>query len=147
MDTKEEAEFRCKLAERYVEEARKHLKNKEIVDTVRKAQLSVENGVKAIIACFKLPSWSHDPSRELLEVLSENRDKIEKIGVTFPERIKESAKVASELAPEHGRTNYGEPITRKTPWELYDKEYAKRVLEGAEEVVKAAREFVGLWFL
>ncbi|MEW6685705.1 MAG: HEPN domain-containing protein [Candidatus Edwardsbacteria bacterium] len=146
MDNKEESYYRFNLARKYLEEAERDFENKEIVDTVRKVQLAVENGMKAVISCFSLPSWSHDPSDELEKVLEENKKEIEKLKGNFLSRLRRGEELARELAPEHGRITYGEPLKRITPWELYDTSYAQEILQKSKEVIKSAEEFIREWF-
>jgi len=104
---------------------------------VHYSQLAVENYAKALIALFEVPTWSHDPSAQLLRLLDR-----------FPEssrgRVEELASMARELAAEHGRSSYGEPALGLTPDEVYSEGEARDALDKAlkargivEEVLKA----------
>jgi len=88
------------------------------------AQLSAGNAARAVIAVYRIPSWSHDPSPELRELVPR-----------LPEDLRGSAEdlaeIARTLAPEHGRAAYGEPLRGLTPWEVYSSEDAERALEAA----------------
>ncbi len=123
--------FRINLAKKYLEEAEKSYGRSDWRATVSYSQLSAENSGKAVISFFKIPSWSHDPSIELLEITpktsSEISDKIEKL-----------ANITRMLAPEHGRSTYGEPLRGLTPWEIYRNEDAKKSLEMAREALEYA---------
>jgi len=76
LNPKGEALYRLELAGGYLERARKALALGDFADVMAEAQLSVENSAKAVISCFRIPSWSHDPSEELLDVMGENQPKI-----------------------------------------------------------------------
>lgn len=42
------------------------------------------------------------------------------------------------LAPEHGRSTYGEPLRGLTPWEIYSGEDAQKSLEMVREALEYA---------
>ncbi|MEM2541697.1 MAG: HEPN domain-containing protein, partial [Candidatus Methanomethylicia archaeon] len=48
-------------------------------ESVEAAQLAVENAAKAIIALKRIPSWTHDPSDELIEVAQELPDEFKSL--------------------------------------------------------------------
>ncbi|MDJ0270459.1 MAG: HEPN domain-containing protein [Aigarchaeota archaeon] len=104
---------------------------------VEAAQLAAENAAKAVIAHFHIPSWTHDPSGEIMEILSE-------ISVEYRDEAGRLAEIARTLAPEHARTRYGEPLIRKTPGELYNEEKAANILGMAKEAVDMARRLLNL---
>ena len=139
MNSKEEALRGTRIAERHFNEAEEALKREDYPEVVGHAQLCVENSAKAIIACFRIPSWSHDPSGELkesisaLELSSEEKAKLGRV-----------AEYAHKLAPEHGKTDYG--TRNKLPEELYEKENADEALKMAEESIEAAKKFVKDYF-
>lgn len=90
LNPREEALYRLELAKGYLERARKALALHDFAGTMGEAQLSVENSAKATISCFQIPSWSHDPSEELLEVITNNRTRIiQLLGEKFLERLKD----------------------------------------------------------
>lgn len=72
-----------------------------------------------------MPSWSHDPSDELLEVAQELPSECRRLA-------EELARLAHELAPEHGTVTYGKPAESLTPWELYDEAKAREALRKAK---------------
>jgi len=63
-----EVEYRARLAERYLTDAEDAFKRGDFRGTVASSQLAVENAAKAVVAVYRVPSWSHDPSHELREV-------------------------------------------------------------------------------
>ncbi len=97
-----EVKYRIKLAEGYAERARKFLRQGFYKECVEAAQLSIENSAKAIVALRRMPSWSHDPSQELYEIIPELPEKCRKLA----ERL---AHLSHAVAPEHGTSTYGRP--------------------------------------
>jgi HEPN domain-containing protein len=133
IDPSSELDYRVKLSLEYLSRAEKFFFTEDYKESVEASQLSIENAAKAIVALKRLPSWSHDPSEELLEVAEE---------LSEGKRVhaKELAEIAHALAPEHGVTTYGRPTEGLTPWEIYDKQKAHYALEKA----KRAKELMKL---
>jgi HEPN domain-containing protein len=135
-DPQVDVEFRAKLAREYLEDAEARLRDGDFRGCVQYSQLAVENAAKAVVATRRVPSWTHDPSAELLQLLGE-----------FPperrEKISRLAEISSKLAPEHGRTTYGEPEKFLTPKMLYDQNSAKEALELAREALRLMSEILG----
>ncbi|MGC9137216.1 MAG: HEPN domain-containing protein, partial [Caldivirga sp.] len=76
-----------------------------------------------------IPSWSHDPSDELKEIMSN-------LPKDFTGLISELMTIVRRLAPEHGRSTYGEPERGLTPWEVYGKDEAENALNMAKRAVE-----------
>jgi len=147
MDSEEEARYRLRLAEGYLEKAKKFLEDKLFDDVVSRAQLASENAVKAVISCFRVPSWTHDPAGELNEVIQPIRSTlIEKLGDRFLIEMEKAAGASQELAPNHGKTTYGDAAAHKPPWEIYDRRSAKESLSKATHAVNVAKKFISEWF-
>jgi len=104
----EEVTYRLALAREHLERARKRLSVEDWAGVVEAAQLAAENAAKAVIAHFHVPSWNHDPSRELQELVAQLPPAL--VGAAL-----ELATIARELAPEHGVATYGVPQERLTP--------------------------------
>jgi HEPN domain-containing protein len=118
--------YRINLARKYLEEAEKAYSRSDWRTTVSSSQLSAENSGKAVIAFYRIPSWSHDPSPELLEIIS-------RMPSEMTERVKRLAEITRLLAPEHGRSTYGEPLRGLTPWDIYSDVDAEKSLRMARE--------------
>jgi len=123
--------YRLKLAEHYLKDANEAYKRGDFRGTVASSQLSVENSAKAVIAFFRVPSWSHNPSPELRELLAN-------IPLEVKSLAEKIAEMAETLAPEHGRATYGEPIRGLTPWEIYNREEAEEALNYAKKSLEYA---------
>jgi len=118
--------YRFKLAKGYLREAINAFQRGDWRSTVEASQLASENSAKAIIAFYRIPSWTPDPSNELLELLhSSVRDLVEEL-----------AMIVRTLAPEHGRSTYGEPTRGLTPWDIYEKSDAERALNMAKKAIE-----------
>ncbi len=121
-----EVKYRYRLAIEQLERAEKLFSLKDWVGTVLNSQLAIENFAKAIIATIEVPTWSHDPSNQLNNLLS-----------NFPkeliEEIRELANMTREMAPEHGRSTYGEPDAGLTPMDIYKENHALSALEKAKK--------------
>jgi len=127
----EEVMYRLALAREHLERARKRLRVEDWAGVVEAAQLSAENAAKAVIAHFHVPSWSHDPSRELQEIVTQLPPAL--IGAAL-----KLATIVRELAPEHGISTYGVPQERLTPAQLYTREKAYNALKLAEDALEKA---------
>jgi HEPN domain-containing protein len=126
IDPVEEAKYRFKLASTHLARAERLLSIGDSASTIHFAQLAIENFAKAIIALYEIPTWSHDPSSQLLSL-------IDRLPQSLVELVRELALIAREAAPEHGRSTYGEPSKGLIPNEIYTEAHAK------EFVTKARR--------
>lgn len=124
LNPQKEVRYRVELAKRYLREAEEAIKRKDYRNTVASSQLCAENAAKAIITLYRIPSWSRDPSHELLEITPQLKPELRK-------PAKELAEIARKLAPEHGRAAYGEPTRGLTPWDIYGEEDALEALSMA----------------
>ena len=131
LDPGEEVAYRVTLAREHLDRAKRRFGIEDWAGVVEAAQLSAENAAKAVIAHFHVPSWSHDPSRELQELIPQ-------LPPTLAVRARKLATIARELAPEHGIATYGVPQERLTPAQLYSREKAAKALKLAEEALEIA---------
>ncbi|MEM2775853.1 MAG: HEPN domain-containing protein [Candidatus Bathyarchaeia archaeon] len=127
-----EVKYRYRLAIENLERAKKLLPLRDWVGVVASSQLAIENFAKAVIAIFEVPTWSHDPSNQL-------NDLINRLSNDITDNARKLANLAKEFAPEHGRSTYGEPTAGLLPSDIYTKNHALNALEKAkeaEEIVK-----------
>ena len=129
LNPQSEVQYRVKLATRYFKEAEEAIKRKDYRSTVASSQLCAENAAKAVIALYRIPSWSRDPSHELLEIIQHLKPELSELA-------KELAEIARRLAPEHGRATYGELTRGLTPWDIYGEEDALEALTMARRAWK-----------
>lgn len=128
INPEEEVRYRVKLARGYLERAERFFSTGDYRECVEASQLAAENSAKAIVALKMFPSWSHDPSDELMEATE-----------ALPEAVRglasDLAKIARELAPEHGLVTYGRPSEGLAPWEFYGEGEARSALEKARKAL------------
>ncbi|MFP3296280.1 MAG: HEPN domain-containing protein [Vulcanisaeta sp.] len=139
-DPMDEVRYRYKLAINYLRDANEAFNRDDWRGTVANAQLSAENAAKAVIAVYRVPSWSHDPSGELQEL-------VDRMPRELADLVIELANIAKRLAPEHGRSTYGEPSMGLTPWDIYtqgDAENALGMAKRAVEIMKAILRTLGI---
>jgi len=139
-----------KDAQACLSSARRDKEAEDFRATVRNSQLVVKLSAKGVIACFGEPEWSHDPSRQLLNIIDANRNPIEKLfGSGMIDELKRLAQDAKDIAPWHGRAVYGRK-GRDGHWlpaiEVCTKDKALWAMELAERSFKTAKEFTEKWF-
>lgn len=130
-----EVNYRAKLAHEFLEDAERRLEDGDYRGCVQCSQLSAENAAKAVIATRRIPSWGHDPSSELLQIVPE-------MNKGLWEKARRLGAIAARLAPEHGRTTYGDPLRMMTPRMLYDSGAAQESLRLAKEGIALMREIL-----
>lgn len=121
-----EVKYRYRLAVEQLERAERLFSLRDWVGTVSSSQLAVENFAKAVVAAFEVPTWSHDPSNQLNSL-------IRRLPGGLVEEVRELAVMAREMAPEHGRSSYGEPSAGLTPSDIYEEDHASNALEKAKK--------------
>ena len=139
-DPADEVNYGYRLAINYLREANEAFSRGDWRGTVAAAQLSAENAAKAIIAVYRIPSWSHDPSGELEDIMANLPGDLANL-------VGELAVMVRRLAPEHGRSTYGEPERGLTPWEIYsrgDAEAALGMARRAVEIMRAVLRALGI---
>ena len=126
-----EVKYRYRLALEHLERAERLFKLNDWVGTVSSSQLAIENFAKAVIAVFEVPTWSHDPSNQLENI-------VKKIPQHLVKEVGELALLAREVAPEHGRSTYGEPSRGLTPSDIYREHHAIESLRKARRAKELA---------
>ena len=140
LDPEAEAKYRYRLARQHLIRAENLFRLGDWAGTVQFSQLAIGNYAKTIIALFEIPTWSHDPSNQLKRVMS-------KFPPNAINHLKELANLSEEVAPEHGRSTYGEPDKGLTPNEIYDESKAREILHKAykaQDVVDRVLEVLGI---
>ena len=133
-----EAEYRLKLAEGFLEEARQDLQLGRWRSCVDNSQLAAENAAKATLALIGPVSRTHHPAVVLLDALKRG---------CFPQaaeaQVKKLAECAALLGPQvHSESDYGDEANWRTPWELFDEKKAREALGLAEEAVRLSEQIV-----
>jgi len=138
MDSIEEAKYRLRLSEGFVKEAEEYFNLSHWRSCVSSAQLTVENASKAVLALFQPMVKIHDISKLLLSLIEEQGfmgDLAKKI-----ERLAENARILG--FEEHIRTDYGDELGYRTPWEIYNSNHAEKALSFAKISYKLSVEII-----
>jgi HEPN domain-containing protein len=138
MDSNEEAAYRLRLAGGYVREAEELFGNCQWRACVSSAQLAVENSAKAVLSLVGPLARSHDLSSMVLDAAEDLGSGKEAKGKL--ERLAECARLLGFR--EHIMTDYGDELTYRTPWEIYDEGRAKKALALAKEAHEIATAVV-----
>jgi len=133
-----EVQYRLRLAEGFLAEARLNMQHELWRSCVDNSQLAAENAAKALLALIGPVGHTHDPGEILLEALKEGR---------FPPavetQVRRIAESAGRLGPNiHVESDYGDEANWRTPWEIFDGTKAREALELAEEAVRLSQEVI-----
>jgi HEPN domain-containing protein len=139
MSAAEELNYRLRLAEGYLAEARQDLPLGRWRSCVDNSQLAVENAAKAALALLGPVGRTHDPGPLLRHELDAGR---------FPNDVRPQVERLAELAGQlgwniHVQSDYGDETGWRTPWELFDEAAAQAVLALAEQAAALARQITG----
>ncbi len=66
-----EVQYRYRLANEHLSRAERYCSIEDWAGCVHYSQLAVENFAKAIIAIYQVPTWSHDPSNQLMNIINQ----------------------------------------------------------------------------
>lgn len=130
-----EVRYRYRLAMEHLERAEKLFTLRDWVGVVSASQLAIENFAKAVIAVFEVPTWSHDPSNQLNSLLNGLLKNV-------IDEARELANLAREIAPEHGRSTYGEPSSGLVPSDIYKEKHALNALENSRKARRIAERIL-----
>ena len=99
------------------------------------AQLAVEHAAKAVLALLGPVGRTHSPAPLLRQALREGR-----LAKADPKKVRRLAELSELLGFDlHIRTDYGDEVAGRTPWELFDEADARQALSMAEEAVSLAQ--------
>ena len=131
-----ETQFRLRLAEGFLTEARQDFLSQRWRSCVDNSQLAVENAAKAALALLGPVGRTHNPALPLRQAL-ENK--------LFPpsasQLVAQLAECAELLGPDfHVQSDYGDEIAWRTPWELFDESDARKALSLAEDAAKVLQQ-------
>ena len=128
MNYKEDAEYRKRLAQGFLNEARVNSAHQLWRSCVDNSQLSIENSGKMIIALFEPVEKTHNPSHQLKRLVEQR-----KLSGAFETQIEDIIAVLDKFGiEEHFMTDYGDEATHTDPWSLFGEEDAREALEIAE---------------
>lgn len=138
MNGRDDALYRLQLAEHYLEDAEQEFDKSRFSDCVGSAQEAVENSAKAIVACFWPVEKSHEPDRQLRQLLQK---------ANLPKFITAQIEAAWDTFTEMGtathiRATYGDEENRIPPWVLVSQNESESALRKARAAVALARDIL-----
>lgn len=132
------ANYRLKLAQGFLAEARQDVGLARWRSAMGNAQLAVENAAKAVLAMLGPVGRTHSPAPLLRQALCDGT-----LSVPDPAKVQRLAELAELLGFDvHVQTDYGDEMAGRTPWELFDEADARHAVSMAEEAVSLAQEIV-----
>ena len=134
----QDAEYRMKMAQGFLSEARQDSELRRWRSVVDNAQLAAENAAKAVLALVAPVGRARSPAGELREALKEGL-----FAASYQREIEGLAEKAEMLGPDiHMRTDYGDEVGGRTPWELFGEADAGQALSIAEEAIALAQAII-----
>ncbi len=142
MKSKDESRYRLNLAEGFLTEAEQDFGLSRWRSCVDNSQLAVENSGKMVVASFRPVEKSHNPAKQVMDLL-----KTEKIDEELIGDIKNLIPLLDKLGfEEHLKTDYGDEDTYKSPWDIFKEDDAAEALETARKCVKTAKKVYKFYF-
>lgn len=142
MKSQAESRYRLELAEGFLSEALQDFELSRWRSCVDNSQLAVENSGKTIIACFRPVEKSHNPARQVADLLVKdeiNQELVDDVRLIIP--------LLERLGfEEHLKTDYGDEDTYRSPWEIFNKDDAIESLGSARKCVEIAKRIYSFYF-
>jgi len=130
-----DAEYRLRVAQGFLNEARQDVGLERWRSAVDNAQLAVENAAKAALALLGPVGRTHNPAIPLRQALGDGL-----FATSLHQQIQRLVELAELMGPDiHTQTDYGDEMGGRTPWELFSQADARQALAMAEESVSLAR--------
>jgi HEPN domain-containing protein len=136
---RENANFRLRLAQGFLNEGLEDLALKRWRSAVDNGQLAVENAVKAVLGLVGPVGKTHHPALPLRQALND-----ELYPARFETQLRRLIELSEKLGFEvHVQTDYGDELEGQTPWDIFDKDDAQSAVEIANEAVELAQNLIG----
>lgn len=144
-----ESERWMKDAKDCLQHMRDCFKSKYWRGIIQNAQLAIELSIKALIALFEEPDWTHNPSKQLIRLINDRRDEIRKrFNQNMVDALMKTAGDAEIAAPWHGWSVYGKAKENGTGWipavDLCTADVAKDLMHRAERTIVTVEKFFKL---
>lgn len=141
MNSLDLVEYRLRLAQGFLQEAEQDFTLQRWRSCVDNSQLANENAGKSVLALFGVVPKTHDPAQQIAQIL--------RIQAPSGELRQLMEKMLPELlalgSAEHFLTDYGDEVTYRLPWDLFDKDAAAGALQSARRSLDSARRIVQFW--
>jgi len=134
-------QYRMRLAEGFLKEAEQDFGLARWRSCVDNAQLATENAGKSVLALFGVVPKTHDPAQQVAQIL-----RTRTVASTMREFMERMLPDLLALgSAEHFLTDYGDEVSYKLPWDLFDKDAAVSALESARRSLDCARRIYQTW--
>jgi HEPN domain-containing protein len=138
MNSIRSADYRLRVAQGFLGEARQDVDLGRWRSAVDNAQLAAENAAKAVLALIGPVGRTHAPGPLVRQALRNGT-----LTVSDPGQVQRLAELAELLGSDvHAQTDYGDEMAGHTPWELFGEADARQALAMAEEAVNLAQAIV-----
>ena len=138
MSVPEEVDYRRRLAQGYLLEAREDVRLQRWRSCDDDSQLAVESAAKAVLALVGPVPRTHDPGTVLRRELASGR-----FSPALGPHVERLAECAELLGWDvHVQTDYGDEATGRTPWDLFDEAAAEEALKIAVEAAALSTEVI-----
>ena len=135
------AQYRVRLAQGFLAEAEQDFTLERWRSCVDNSQLTVENAGKSILALFGVVSKTHDPAKQIGQIL-----RTRSVPSAIRERIQQMLPDLLALgSEEHFLTDYGDEVSMRVPWELFDEAAASDAVQAARRSAQSACSIIQAW--
>jgi HEPN domain-containing protein len=135
------AQYRLRLAEGFMKEAEQDFALERWRSCVDNAQLATENAGKSVLSLFGMAAKTHDPAQQIARILRTGNPP-EALRGLMERMLPDLLALGSA---EHFLTDYGDEVTYKLPWDIFDKGAASDALDAARRSVDFARGIFQTW--
>jgi HEPN domain-containing protein len=135
MNSRDEMEYRLKLAEGYLSKAEGDAADEQWDDCLANSQEAVENAGKAILSLYRPVPKRHDTFEPLEDLLDR-----EEVSESIKKKIRDDLIAFLDMGhATHLRVTYGDEEKHTPPWELIEKPESMKGLEKARRAVTVAK--------
>lgn len=133
MTAEDSTRYRLRLAREYLARAERLMTSGDFAAVGLNAQVATENMAKAVLHFYGRPNKTHEPAKQLWELVNAATDEDAR------KRLARLAQLAEQMGlVEHILATYGDEVARKTPEDIYDRQKAINALAIAEEAHRLA---------
>lgn len=141
MNAPDLVQYRLHLAEGFLKEAEQDFGLERWRSCVDNAQLATENAGKSVLALFGVVPKTHDPAQQIAQIL-----RTQNLPLSRREAMEKMLPDLLALgSAEHFLTDYGDEVTFKLPWDLFDQSAAADALQAARRSINCARAIFQAW--
>lgn len=150
MDNFSESERWMKDARSCYSRSLRCFNDKDWQGAIQNFQLTIELAVKALIALFEEPDWTHNPQGQLLKIIETRKDEIgSRFEHPFIDKLLQTVEDVRISAPWHGWSIYGKASEDEGRWisasDLCTEDVARDLFKRAENAISTIEEFLKVY--